>query len=99
MKMKTYSAPDGLTWGVTVQNPASSNAIIYFRHPGGESSRLDRYNWVITDGPEARSVTGRLTPEKVLDDLTDAQIARLFQRSMAVSRPSGLVSGPSLVRG
>ena len=99
MKMKTYSAPDGITWGVTVQNPASSNAIIYFRHPDGESSRRDRYNWVITNGPEARSVTGRLSPEKVLEDLTDAQIARLFQRSMAVSRPSGLVSGPALVRG
>lgn len=99
MKMKTYSAPDGVTWGVTVQNPGASTAIIMFRHPDGESSRRDRYNWVITDGAEARSVTARLSPEKVLDDLTDAQITRLFQRSMAVSRPSGLVSGPALVRG
>ena len=99
MTMKTYTAPDGLTWGVMVQNPGASNAIILFRHPNGESSRLDRYNWVITNGPEARSVTGRLSPDKVLADLTDAQIARLFQRSMAVSRPSGLVSGPALIRG
>ncbi len=96
--MKTYTAPDGTTWGVTVQNPGSSNAIILFRHPDGGSSRLDRYNWIISRGPEARSVTSRLSPEKVLDQLDAGTIMRLFQRSMPVSRrdPFG---GPELMRG
>lgn len=85
--MKTYSAPDGTQWGVAVQSPGSSNAMILFRHPDGRSSRLDRYNWIISQGPEARSVTSRLSPEKVLEHLDARAIERLFQRSMAVSRP------------
>jgi hypothetical protein len=85
--MKSHTASDGTTWSVLVQNPGSSNAMILFRHPDGESSRLDRYNWVISNGPEARSVTARLSPEKVLDQLDSGTIARLFQRSMPVSRP------------
>jgi hypothetical protein len=56
-----------------------------FRHPDGTTSRLDRYNWVITQGPESRSVTSRLTPEKVLEQLDAGTITRLFQRSMPVS--------------
>ena len=54
------------------------------------TSRLDRYNWVINQGPEARSVTARLVPEKVLEQLDDAEIKRLFGRSMPVSRPDVL---------
>ena len=38
---KTYTAPDGTTWGVTVQSPGSSNAMVVFRHPDGRTSRLD----------------------------------------------------------
>jgi len=72
--------------------------MIMFRHPDGGSSRLDRYNWVINKGPEARSVTARLDPEKVLKELDDAAIVRLFARSMPVSRPDGFAQGPS-VRG
>jgi hypothetical protein len=83
---KTYTAPDGTVWGVTVQSPGSSNALIMFRHPDGTSSRLDRYNWVITSGPESRSVTATLSPQKVLDQLDAGTIMRLFQRSMPVSR-------------
>ena len=88
--MKTHTAPDGTTWGVNIQMPASSNAMIIFRHPDGRSSRLDRYNWVLTNGAEARSVTSRLVPEKVLDQLNQSQITRLFQRSMSVSQKDGL---------
>jgi hypothetical protein len=87
MKTKTYKAADGTNWSVGVQSPGSSNAMILFRHPDGRSSRLDRYNWILNQGPEARSVTSRLTPEKVLDHLNAAEIAALFKRSMAVSRP------------
>jgi len=97
--MKTYTAPDGTTWGVMIQVPGSSKAMIVFRHPGGESTRLDRYNWVISHGPEARSVTSRLDPDRVLDSLHAAEIARLFARSMPVSRRDPLTERPELVRG
>lgn len=84
------TAPDGTIWGVDIQSPGSSNAIILFRHPDGRTSRLDRYNWVINQGPEARSVTARLVPEKVLEQLDTAAIQRLFARSMPVSQPDPL---------
>lgn len=88
--MKSLTAPDGTVWQVDVQSPGSSNAMIVFRHPDGRSSRLDRYNWVITSGPESRSVTSRLVTEKVLEGLDDSAIKRLFARSMSVSRPDPL---------
>ena len=97
--MKTYTAPDGTTWGVTIQVPGSSKAMIVFRHPDGGSTRLDRYNWVISQGPEARSVTSRLDPNRVLDSLHAAEIARLFARSMPVSRQDPLTEAPEPVRG
>ena len=65
--------------------------MVIFRHPNGRSGRLDRYNWYISNGPEARSVTARLTPRKVLESLCDADLARLFRRSMAISRPDSLL--------
>jgi hypothetical protein len=88
--MKTYKSPDGTTWKVVVQNPGSSNAVVVFRHPDGASSRKDRYNWFISKGPEARSVTSRLYPEKVLESLDETTLAQLFRRSMRVSRPDPL---------
>jgi hypothetical protein len=87
-KTKAHTSPDGTTWTVSVQSPGSSNAMIVFRHPDGGSSRLDRYNWVISHGPESRSVTSRLSPDKVLEQLDAGTITRLFQRSMPVSRQS-----------
>ena len=94
--MKTFRSPDGTTWGVDVALPGSSNAMVIFRHPDGQSSRKDRYNWFISTQPEARSVTSRLSPEKVLTAIDDALLARLFARSMPVSRPA---SEPSLALG
>ena len=85
--MKFFTAPGGTIWGVNIQSPGSSNSMIVFRHPDGRTSGLDRYNWVINQGPEARSVTARLVPEQVLNQLDDAAITRLFARSMSVSRP------------
>src|SRR3954466_16168376 len=93
---KTYRSPDGTTWKVIGQTPGSSNAMVVFRHPDGESSRKDRYNWYISKGPEARSVTSRLSPQKVLDSLDDASLAALFRRSMRVSRPDPLKTSPAL---
>ena len=88
--MKAITTPDGTTWRVDVQSPGSSTAVIYFRHPDGRTSGLDRYNWVISQGPEARSVTSRVNPAKILEQLDDAAIKRLFGRSMPVSRPNKL---------
>ena len=91
--MKTYTSPDGTIWNVMVQSPGSSNAMVTFRHPDGRSSRLDRYNWFISQGPESRSVTSRLTPDKVLEHLNAQEIDALFRRSMPVSRPDPLSTG------
>jgi hypothetical protein len=88
--MKTFASPDGVLWKVVVQSPGSSNAMVVFRHPDGSSSRRDRYNWYISKGPEARSVTSRLSEKKVLDSLDDSTLAQLFRRSMRVSRPDPL---------
>ena len=88
---RTFRAPDGLTWGVEIDLPGSSNAMIIFRHPDGQSARNDRYNWVISSGPEARSVTSRLDPTRVLEGLDDAEIGALFRRAMRISRPDPIL--------
>lgn len=85
--MKTHTSTDGVVWNVVVQSPGASNAMVMFRHPDGQSSRKDRYNWFISQGAESRSVTARLSPEKVLEHLNASEIAALFRRSMPVSRP------------
>ena len=86
--MKTFRASDGVEWGVDAVLPGSSNVMVVFRHPDGRTSRGDRYNWYISKGPEARSVTSRLSPERILEQLDDAAIGMLFSRSMPVSRPA-----------
>lgn len=86
--MRTFSASDGTVWGVEVGLPGSSNAMVIFRHSDGRTGRRDRYNWFISKGPEARSVTSRLSPERVLDQIDDAMLAMLFQRSMPISCPA-----------
>jgi hypothetical protein len=89
--MRTWQSPDGINWVVDVDLPGSSNAMVIFRHPGGTNGRLDRYNWYITNGPEARSVTSRLSKTKVLDSLTDDDITKLYRRAMKISRPDPLL--------
>ena len=86
--MRTHRASDGVEWGVEVVLPGSSNVMIVFRHPDGRTSRRDRYNWFISQGPEARSVTSRLSPDRVGEFLDDVAIGMLFSRSMPVSRPA-----------
>lgn len=86
--MKAFRSVDGIEWKVDAVLPGSSNAMVLFRHPDGDSARLDRYNWFISRGPEARSVTSRLSPERVMEQLDDVTLARLFARSMPVSRPA-----------
>ena len=89
--MRTFTSPDGVVWGVDVTLPGASNAMVLFRHPNGRSARLDRYNWFLSSGPESRSVTAQLSPAKVLESLSDQDVARLYRRSMAVSRPDSLL--------
>ena len=89
--MKPWRAPDGTQWVVDVVLPGSSNAMVMFYHPGGKTARLDRYNWYISNGPEARSVTSRLSEKKLLDSLSEDTLAQLFRRSMKVSRPDPLL--------
>jgi hypothetical protein len=86
--MKSFTGPDGTEWKVEATLPGSSNVMVVFRHPDGDSSRMDRYNWYISKGPEARSVTSRLSAKDVLKQLDDTAIAMLFSRSMPVSRPA-----------
>jgi hypothetical protein len=93
--MKTWRSPDGITWTIDVDLPGSSNAMVFFRHPAGSSSRLDRYNWYISNGPEARSVTSHLSKTKVLESLSDHDLAVLFRRSMRISRPDSLLPAPA----
>ena len=89
--MKNWRSPDGIDWLVYVDLPGSSNAMVIFRHPNGGSARLDRYNWYLSNGPEARSVTSHLSKVKVLDSLDDQALARLYRRSMRISRPDPLL--------
>ena len=88
--MKTWHAPDGSPWVVDVVLPGSSNAMVMFYHPGGKTARLDRYNWYISNGPEARSVTSRLSEKKLLETLSNETLTQLYRRSMRVSRPDPL---------
>ena len=82
---REFSAPDGTTWLVEATSPGASNAMILFRHPDGDRSGLDRYNWFIWNGAEARSVTARLDKDDVMSNIDDDALTRLFRRSMPVS--------------
>lgn len=91
MKTRAFRSPDGIVWSVDVDLPGSSNAMVIFRHPSQESTRLDRYAWYISHGPEARSVTSRLSRKAILESLGEEEIARFFRRSMPISRPDPLL--------
>jgi hypothetical protein len=90
--MREFTAPNGIPWGVEVRTPGASNATVVFRHPDGRTSRLDRYAWYVWPGAESRDVTARVSPRDVLEKLTDADLARLFRRSMPISADSPATS-------
>ena len=94
-QIRPFRGPDGTNWGVEVQVPGASNAMIVFHHPGGKTARLDRYAWDIWSGPESRSVTSRVPAEKVMQALTDDKLALLFRRSMPVSNELSRVNRAS----
>ncbi len=97
MRPRTWRSPDGILWVVDVDLPGSSNAMVLFYHPGGKSGKTDRYAWYISNGPEARSVTSRLVKGKVLESLTDDDLAKLYRRSMKVSRPDAIIGESKLL--
>ena len=84
--MKVFVAPDGTRWGVDVRVPGSSNALVLFHHPDGQTARKDRYAWYLGNGPESKSVTARLDPKRVLDALGEEELRRLFRRALRISR-------------
>lgn len=95
-EIREFVGPDGTRWGVQIQVPGSSNAMVVFHHPGGKTARLDRYAWHQWHGPEARSVTGSLNKESVMKALTPPILALLFRRSMPISAGSHPLARGSL---
>src|SRR5439155_19835837 len=94
-QIRPFRGPDGTNWGVEVQVPGASNAMIVFHHPGDKTARLDRYAWEIWSGPESRSVTWRGAPAKIMQPLTDEKLALLLRRSMPASNDRSRVNGAS----
>ena len=82
---RVFKGADGTAWGVDVRMPTASNAMVVFRHPGGDSSGLNRYAWHQWHGPEARSVTSRVSSDAVMKTLSDDVLSLLFRRSMPIS--------------
>ena len=83
--MRGYRSPDGTAWGVVVTLPSHSSAMVMFRHPDGQTSKGDRYAWINSHRAEANDPRERLSAKPMLDELSDAEVARLFRRSMPVS--------------
>lgn len=82
--MQPFRTPDGTDWGVDVQLPGASNAMVVFHHPDGRSARKDRYSWFEWHGPEAAAPASHLDIAKVRQALTAAKVADLFRRSMPI---------------
>ena len=84
-EMRVFRGTDGVAWGVDVRMPTASNAMVVFRHPGGDSSGRNRYAWHQWHGPEARSVTSRVSADAVMKTLSDDVLSLLFRRSMPIT--------------
>lgn len=82
---RAFDAPNGVTWGVEARSPGPSNVMIVFVHPDPNTTAYNRYAWWVLDTPAARDVTARLDPAQVLANLTDADLAALFKKSMPIS--------------
>ncbi len=81
---RSYEAPDGASWKVRVTLPSHSSALVLFQHSDGQSVAGDRYAWI--QAPDAGDPREHLKAKKLLEGLSDADIATLFRKSMAVSR-------------
>ncbi len=83
--MRAFTSPDGVQWGVEARSPGASNIMIVFHFPDASTSRRNRYAWINWQGSEARNVTARLETKTVLDGLSEAELKRLFRRSMPIA--------------
>ena len=92
-EMRLFKGADGTKWGVEVRMPTASNAMVVFHHPGGKTASNNRYAWHQWHGPEARSVTSRVTTDAVMKTLTEDVIALLFRRSMPISAGASPLAG------
>ena len=90
---RTFKGADGMEWGVDVRMPTASNAMVGFDHPSGHTSGLNRYAWHQWHGPEARSVTSRVSVDTVMKTLSNDVLALLFRRSMPISAGSSPLAG------
>jgi hypothetical protein len=93
---RAFTSPDGVQWGVEARSPGASNIMVVFHYPDASTSRRNRYAWINWHGTEARNVTARLEEKKVLDTLTDADLSRLFRRSMPIAGVGPDVRNPSV---
>src|SRR5687768_7352336 len=94
-EIRPFRAPDGTNWGVEVQVPGASNAMIVFQQPAGKASLLDRYAWEIWTGPESRNFTSPVSRKKVMASLTDEKLQLLCRKSMPISNPRPLIDRAS----
>ena len=92
--MRVFQSSDGIRWGVQIQSPGASNAMVVFHHPNGRTARLNRYAWVQVGGAQTQDVTSRVNPASVLASLTDRDLARLFRRSMRISAAANPLNVP-----
>jgi len=83
-EMRSFRTPDGTRWGVDVQLPGASNAMVVFHHPDGRSARKDRYAWYDWHGAEASDVRANIPIAKIRQALTERDLTDLFQRSMPI---------------
>jgi hypothetical protein len=82
---RRFVDPGGRSWFAEVRLPGASNAMVVFHDEGGQLPA--RYAWHIWRGPEARSVTSRVPAMRVLESLTNDDIALLFRKSAPISTP------------
>src|SRR4051794_25271877 len=81
---RAFRAPNGVEWGVEIRSPTASNAMVVFHHPDTRTTSLNRYAWWVADTPKALDVTARLSAADVMASLTDADVAKLFRKSMPI---------------
>lgn len=82
--MKPFQTPDGTRWGVDVELPSFSDALIVFHHPDRSTSRKDRYAWYHSHGPESKNPEATLSIAQVRSALTEETLIELFKRSMLI---------------
>ena len=82
---RSFRAPDGREWTITVRSPGASNVMVVFQQADRTRSVEDRYAWWVSRAAEASDVTARLTPATVLGELTDDDLVLLFRKSIPIA--------------